>query len=237
MKELMAHADAVQSWLRELAKSQAVFFPQPTGERSYRFEPVTPSSALDLTRYVPTIVPPNKKLMPAQDELVRFRSGKQGKPEVEVVIDKSHRILAGVRSCDLKAIWLMDKVQRDGVPDPYYLSRRDNTAIVAVDCAKPCSDHAFCQATRSLGHQEGADVYLTPVGDEILVESLTARGDDLVAKAKFGPAKDAAGLRKQAEAARPKPFGRQLRAPVAELPALLKQSYADSVACYKDHSP
>lgn len=228
MNELLAHADALVNWLRELAQRESVFFPQPAGERSFRFEPVTASTVIDLQAYLPTIVPPNKKLMPAFDELVRFRQQKD-QVAVETVTDASHRILAGVRSCDLKAIALMDKVQGDGVSDPHYWARRDNTAIIAIACAKPCDDRAFCQATRSLDHKQGADIYLTPVDGQVVVEKLTARADDLLRGASFGSAKDAAALLKKAQDARPKPFGRQLTVPVEKLPGVLRSQYRSPV--------
>jgi formate hydrogenlyase subunit 6/NADH:ubiquinone oxidoreductase subunit I len=224
MKELVARPDTVAAWIRQLAQRQAVFFPQRAGERSFRFAPVSATSVIDLAAYLPTIVPPNKKLMPAVDELMQFRQQKD-QVEVHPVLDTSHRVLAGVRSCDLRALVLMDKVQADGVRDPHYWARRDHTAIVAVDCAQPCDDRAFCQATRSLGHKPGADVYLTPVAGQIVVECLTPRGEDLLKGAGFEAAKDAAALLKQAADQKPKAFGRQLKVPVDKLPAALKAGY------------
>ena len=230
MKELAARTDVVTDWIRQLAQRAAVYFPRRTGERSYRFEPVTADSAIDLAAYVPTIVPPNKKLMPAVDELMRFRE-QADHVSVDPVLDASHRILAGVRSCDLKAIALLDRAQADGMGDPHYRARRDNTAIIAVDCPKPCDDRAFCQAVRSLGHKQGADVYLTfadgqsrrsAVEAQFVVESLTPKGDDLVASAKLDACPDAAALLKKAAEARPKPFGRQLALAVDKLPATLR---------------
>jgi sulfhydrogenase subunit beta (sulfur reductase) len=228
MNELVARPDTVAAWVRQLAQQQAVFFPQRAGERSFRFEPVSASSAIDLAAYLPTIVPPNKKLMPAVDELMQFRQ-QQGKVEMHPVLDTSHRVLCGVRSCDLRAMALLDQVQAEGVRDPHYWARRDNTAIVAVDCAKPCDDRAFCQATRSLGHKQGADVYLTPVDGQFVVESLTPRGGDLLKGAKFEAAKDAAALLKKAADAKPKAFGRQLKVAVDKLPAALKSGYKSPV--------
>jgi len=221
MNELVARPDTVAAWVRELAQQQAVFFPQRAGERSFRFAPVTTATAIDLAAYMPTIVPPGKKLLPAVDELMQFRVHPD-KVETHPVLDTSHRVLAGVRSCDLRAMTLMDKVQADGVRDPHYWARRDNSAIIAVDCAKPCDDRCFCGATGAIGHKEGADVFLTPVDGQVVVEVLTPKGQDLVKSAKFEAAKDAAALLKKAADARPKPFGRQLKLPVEKLPAALR---------------
>ena len=224
MNELVARPDTVATWVRELAQKQAVFFPQRAGERSFRFAPVSATTAIDLAAYMPTIVPPSKKLLPAVDELMQFRQ-QQDKVEVHAVLDTAHRVLCGVRSCDLRALWLMDKVQAEGVRDPHYWARRDNTAIVAIDCGKPCDDRCFCAATGALGHKEGADVFLTPVDGQLVVEALTPKGQDLVKGAKFEAAKDAAALLKKAADARPKPFGRQLKVPVEKLPAALRAGY------------
>ena len=224
MNELVARTDALVDWIRQLAQREAVLLPQRAGERSFRFERVTAASPIDLSTYVPTIVPPNKALMPAVDELMRFGPHREG-VSMEPVFDTTNRILAGVRSCDLKAIGLLDKVQGDGVSDPHYWARRNRTAIIAVDCSQPCDDRAFCQATHSLGHKQGADVFLTPVDGQIVVEKLTPRADDLLKPARFEACKDAATLLKKAQDARPKAFGRQLKVPVEKLPGLLRSQY------------
>ena len=123
MNELVARPDTVAAWIRDLAQKQAVFFPQRAGERSFRFAPVSATSVIDLAAYLPTIVPPGKQLLPAVDELMQFRQ-QQDRVEVHPVLDTGHRVLCGVRSCDLRAIGLMDKVQADGVRDPHYWARR-----------------------------------------------------------------------------------------------------------------
>jgi sulfhydrogenase subunit beta (sulfur reductase) len=229
MDKLVARADAVVEWIRQLAQRDTVYFPQPAGERSFRFEPVTATIAVDFSTYRPTIVPPVKKLMPAWDELWRFR---RTAAEIGVTpsLDTGRRILCGVRSCDLKAVTLLDAVQADGVRDPHYWARRDHTAIVAIDCGQPCDERAFCQATGALGHQQGADVYLTPVeGGSVVVEPLTPRGEDLLETAKFAPSPKGPALLAQAARARPQAFGRQFEVPVEKLPGLLRQQYKSAL--------
>jgi len=224
MNTLVARPDAAAAWIRQLAKRFAVFFPQRVGERSFRFDVVREGSAIEFANYLPTIVPPNKKLMPAAEEILRFKRQQDG-VEFQPVLDTSPRVLAGVRSCDLRALMLMDAVQADGVKDPYYFARRENTAIIAVDCLAPCDDRAFCQATGSLGHKGGADVFLTPVDGKLVVETLTPKGEDLVKDAAFEKSGDAQALLEKAARQKPASFGRQLRAPVGKLPALLRAAY------------
>jgi len=56
-----------------------------------------------------------------------------------------------------------------------------------------------------------------PVGDQILVEGLTPRGDDLVQGAGFAACAQAGALRAAAKKQRPEPFGRTLARPVGEI--------------------
>ena len=123
MNELVARPDTAAAWIRQLAQRQAVFFPQRAGERSFRFEPVTPASAIDLAAYMPTIVPPNKKLMPAVDELMRFRQQKD-QVQVEAVLDTGHRVLAGVRSCDLRYRFQVKIARVVALPPVWFLTQQ-----------------------------------------------------------------------------------------------------------------
>jgi ferredoxin len=150
--------------------------------------------------------------------------------EVAAPLDDARRVLCGVRPCDLKGIALLDQIQTEGVPDPYYLARRARTTIVAYRCAAPCDARAFCAAVDSLDHDEGADVLLTPLGSaELLVTARTPAGAALVADAGFDAVADGPARRVGAVAARQEPFGRALPRKVSALPAVLAGRYKSAL--------
>lgn len=221
--------DTVIDWLHSLTGRFDVFFPQPTGAMNFNFDPVRDDSALGFAAYRPTVVPPVKRLLPANEVMFEFSKGPDGRYEFRQRRDDHLRVLAGVRPCDLKGIAEMDAVFADGHPDPLYLGRRANTAIVAYACTHPCDDHCFCESAGALDFRDGADVFLTPDGDDLLIEAMSARGEALLAGTAFAPCNDPEPVRTRALARRPRPFGRQLRAVPEALPAILAEAYHSPV--------
>ncbi|MET4701676.1 ferredoxin [Constrictibacter sp. MBR-5] len=87
----------------------------------------------------------------------------------------------GVRSCDLQAILVQDRVLRQSEhPDPVYAERRDSAFLVAVNCGDP-SAVCFCASMETGPRaQAGFDLALTElIGDgrhEFLLEVGSAAG-------------------------------------------------------------
>jgi sulfhydrogenase subunit beta (sulfur reductase) len=229
MQSKLATADRLLGWIRRLAADAEVFFPQPVGAVSLGFKRVGADSHLDPGAYRPTLLPPGKQLTPDHEVMFTFRRRPEGGIEVLPAQDRTTRILAGVRSCDLKAIAQLDTVFADGPGDPLYLQRRAHTAIIGWNCLAPCHERSFCAATGALGHRAGADVYVTEVAGGMLAESLTPRGEELLGSLEGEPSAEPQALRAAAEAGRPQPFGRQLRAAPEALPEILRDAYRSAV--------
>jgi sulfhydrogenase subunit beta (sulfur reductase) len=101
----------------------------------------------------------------------------------------------GVRSCDLHAIAVQDRVFVDGDhPDPHYTGRRDGLLVVAVNCSDPAGT-CFCTSMgtgpRAVG---GYDLALTELldgeGHRFVVEVATERGAAVLANVPSRPAGD-----------------------------------------------
>lgn len=230
MSYYLATKTGIVDWIKGLASENRVYFPEKHGQANYRFTPVTPDSEIQFESYTPTVVPPVKLLVPAHEELLRFKKNAEGKSEVTASLDTSFRIVAGVRSCDLKGISLMDLFFQDGTADAYYVARRKNTAIIGYACSAPCNERAFCAAVESLHHTEGADVYLTPLpSGETLVEVQTDLGKKLAANSGWKDCADGAALKKKAAAALPLPFGRIFAASVPAITKIVSRSYQSPV--------
>jgi sulfhydrogenase subunit beta (sulfur reductase) len=215
----------IVNWIKGLSSDNRVYFPEKHGKMSYRFTQVRPDSEIQFECYTPTVAPPIKQLLPARDELLQFKKNAEGKSEVKASLDTSFRILAGVRSCDLKGIFLMDLFFKDGMPDAYYLARRENTAIIGYACAVPCDSRAFCAAVESLNHTEGADVFITPqAGDTLLVEVKTDLGKKLAAGAGWQLCAEAP------VAPKPQQFGRAFSVAVPEITRIVAEKYNSPVS-------
>ncbi|MBF0426752.1 MAG: 4Fe-4S dicluster domain-containing protein [Magnetococcales bacterium] len=227
MQTFLVDKGVIPGWIRGLTRAGSLFFPQRAGHAAWRFKPVNARSEIQFERYHPTIVPPGKQLAPTRETLFRYRKNAAGELEILPTLDESPRILAGIRPCDLKAIHLMDRVNRDGHGDPHYLTRRAHTTLIACDCLHPCDDACFCDATGALRWRDNADVFLTPLDGKFLVEVLSERGAALVAGVDFPACPDVAAHKAAAEKKRTKPFGRHFGVEVgrfAQLAAIKWQS-------------
>jgi len=89
-----------------------------------------------------------------------------------------------IRSCDLKAISILDDVfiNKNKHPDPYYKTIRENLFIVAVTCFSP-SDVCFCSSMGiDLKPDKGFDILLTELDDCFIVEWETEKGKKILEK-------------------------------------------------------
>ena len=125
-----------------------------------------------------------RELFPANELLVRREPGASGIPRR---LDPEIRPVAlfGVRSCDLHAVAIHDRVLL-GRPhaDAHYGARRAETLIVAVSCSEP-GGTCFCASTGTgPSPTEGFDLSLTELlddnGHRFVVRSGGPRGDHLV---------------------------------------------------------
>jgi ferredoxin len=109
-------------------------------------------------------------------------SGRKVGAEVEVkpaVVDAPRLALFGVRSCDLHAIAIHDRVlAQRALTDPAYRARREATFVVAVTCSDP-GGTCFCI---SMGTgpvpDSGFDLALTELLDQAGHRFLVASGSD-----------------------------------------------------------
>jgi ferredoxin len=102
----------------------------------------------------------------------------------------------GVRSCELHAIDIQDRVMLDGAyPDPFYAARRDGAFIVAVNCTV-AGGTCFCVSMDTGPRADsGYDIALTEVidGDRhyFVCETGTDRGAAVLAAVTTAPADEA----------------------------------------------
>lgn len=126
-----------------------------------------------------TLLPPSLRL---------FRATRAGNGSVEVAPeppDDTRYALIGVRSCELHAIAIQDRVLTGGTyRDVDYAARRERIFVVAVNCGTPAGT-CFCVSMETGPRAEsGYDLALTEIledGHRFLVEAGTERGAEILA--------------------------------------------------------
>ncbi len=103
--------------------------------------------------------------------------------------DEAPLALVGLRSCDLHAIAVQDRVFLE--LDPGYRRRRERALLIGVNCAVPGST-CFC-ASMGTGPRcaQGFDLALTELEDGSALAAGSARGEELVAALEVREATDA----------------------------------------------
>ena len=117
---------------------------------------------------------PKDFFLPQSEVICRFCRG-------ELVEDAAaapeKRVLFGVRPCDARALWLLDKVFLDEPQDVYYKQKRDNTVVVSAACLNPDTT-CFCTSVGGgPAGREGSDVLLFDLGEAFLLEPVSERGE------------------------------------------------------------
>jgi ferredoxin len=98
-------------------------------------------------------------------------------------IDPTPLAVIGVRSCDLHALAIQDKVFLGGpYVDPGYKARREKLFLVAVNCRR-ASATCFCHSMKTGPRvTNGFDLVLTELDPNFLVGIGSAQGADIAAK-------------------------------------------------------
>ncbi len=129
-----------------------------------------------------TVIPPKALFLPSSEKMFGFQKSGDGY-HLELPTEPQRQLLFGIRPCDARALTIIDKVFTDLYEDPYYVPKRNNTALIGLSCIEPY-DSCYCT---SLGVEptESADVDLMfiDIGDEFLVEEVTEKGKGLLAEA------------------------------------------------------
>jgi len=133
--------------------------------------------------YRNTVIPPKANFLPPMEEMFHFQKDKEGY-QIELPPDGGKQLLFGIRPCDAKAMALIDANFRDLYKDPYYLSRRNSAVLVGLGCDNP-SESCFCTSMGvSPAESKDVDLMLTDIGDEFLIEEVSNKGKELIAKSR-----------------------------------------------------
>ena len=184
--------DKLTAWLQELRTEYKVHVPvQEKG--SLLFRPYTGQEEINISQQ-PTL-PPKNIVFPCSETLFGFQHQKdpQHPEKVQINLQESQpeeqNIVFGARPCGVRGFRVFDQVfASDGVSDPYYQKRRQNTFFITLACQSP-ENTCFCHWVGISPHDtQGSDVLLTPVQEGFLVQAVTSHGEDLLNSELFLPA-------------------------------------------------
>ena len=216
-------------WIKELEAFQ-VYAPSRDGDIwNYALIENPEDITLD---YTSTVLSPKTIVFPQREILLKFGTSNDGELEItETLPQQDPSVIFGVRPCDAKAVFLMDKVFGGDFVDPYYWNRRDQIILVGLTCNTPPSPNCFCLSVDGSPHsKDGLDILMTDLGDRYFMESLTEKGDELfnLGKKLFEKptAKDIKELAK-IQADSEKNLKRQIKN-IKKIPSLLKDMFESS---------
>lgn len=133
-------------------------------------------SDVDLS-YRRTMLPPRKLFLPPR-EVTFFFDPKTGYSDL-LAQAATPRVLFGVHAYDIAGLNILDRVFASGPhPDPYYVARRKQTAIIGIDFVP--DEHHFAASMNADTVDDGFDLFLSDIGDAYLVLVGTSRGHDMV---------------------------------------------------------
>lgn len=132
--------------------------------------------------YRNTVVPPKASFLPQTEEMFRFRKDEEGYQIEPPSKNGQKQLLFGIRPCDARAMAILDMTFKDAYQDPYYLEKRKNAVLVGLGCTNPCQS-CFCTSMgTSPTDPTDVDIMLIDIGDHFLIEEVTDKGKELIAK-------------------------------------------------------
>ncbi len=125
----------LNDWIAAVAKGGWEVHAPALEDGVWLFKPVAESTDLD---YPNTKQPPKEFSFPQREIFFAFEQVKGEAPRLtEVKPAAPQCAVFGVRPCDGRGAVRMDRVFSDNVNDPYYETRRKNTAYVGLACNAP----------------------------------------------------------------------------------------------------
>ncbi len=127
--------------------------------------------------YINTRKSPKEVLFPENEVLIKY-----GEWIEEVPSYSGKRAIVGIRSCDARAIKLLDEIFLSDFVDPYYEDRRRELLLVGYSCNK-VGEYCFCESVgiNATGGDD-VDVLVTDIGDKQIVEVISEKGEEIVSK-------------------------------------------------------
>ncbi|MFH1139403.1 MAG: 4Fe-4S dicluster domain-containing protein [Pseudomonadota bacterium] len=172
-------------FVKSLTGDYEVLAPVQDGP-NVKFAPVADGGFL--LEYQNTTMSPKDLFFPQSEKLLVFSLNKEDQDAFimkEPEGKPGKRVVFGMRPCDAKAFFVLDKIfKNDQFTDPYWQEKRDATVIIGLGCNTPCPT-CFCGSVNcGPFHEEGLDALAFDLGEEYLIKPLTEKGQKILDQAK-----------------------------------------------------
>ena len=125
-----------------------------------------------------------------REDLWRSTQNSQGELSFEDLTPNPEKLaILGVRACDIAALYIQDKhFLHEEKKDPYYLARRQQLFLIAVNCSHP-ADTCFCASTDDGPRADyGYDIVLSELDEGYLIHGRSKEGLAVIEKLDLQPA-------------------------------------------------
>lgn len=182
MRSLLLPASLLPAFYSHLAKHSETYFPRVVGRHStyeiWKDEKIDPEELIDALKRVRPVEPLKEFFLSSREKVASFPQlfSKDIKP----------KIIVGAKDCDIRSlIEIQDNIYLKGtIEDPFYRERRDKFIIITADCPEP-AETCFCNIIEGRPYSlMGGDMNLSFGTEGIIVDVLTARGEELMEKMK-----------------------------------------------------
>ena len=200
MEKRLIKKDALAGIAKKMAEDFLVWAPVKK-EDNVLFEPLAESDE-PFFAYLNSKNAPKNVFFPHTETMMKYTRTEKGMVFSAEVKQADESVLFGVRPCDAHSFALLDKLfDQEKYKDEYYIAKRQNTTVITLACVKPPYTSCFCTSVDGEPvSSEGADILITDIGVNYLVEFITPKGEALAKY--FGDTKaDAQADAKKAEIA------------------------------------
>ncbi|MBN1683973.1 MAG: 4Fe-4S dicluster domain-containing protein [Gammaproteobacteria bacterium] len=135
------------------------------------YDYINSSDEIEL-EYQPTVLSVKKFFFPQDEIILDYTVEGKVTPRIEA----ENLVLFGVRPCDLNGIKILDEAFAESHGDPNYLSRREKSIVIGIDCQKVCDKDAFCYKVDSNEAKGGFDIMLYDLEDRYVIQVASAKG-------------------------------------------------------------
>jgi ferredoxin len=183
--------DKLKDWLDSISQKYELWVPQEK-EGVCRLAPYQPEAGFCLERA--SQLSAKEVLFPQTECILKYsyQKNKNNPEDVKVSLEAADphpkTVIWGIPPCDVAGISFFEKVfaGSGSYQEPYFKARRSECLIVAFACQHPDTT-CFCTAVGgSPVEAPGADLLLTRINHEYVVEVLTPQGGKLIDEALFG---------------------------------------------------
>ena len=128
---------------------------------------------------------------PQVENLLKFRVEGKSIEINQAPLCEEDFVIFGVRGCDAKSFEILDRVFLVDPRDEFYASRRAHGIVVTLACGEP-EESCFCTNFGVNPANPGGDVTAWIVGEEMLLQANTEKGEKLITELDEADAKAAA---------------------------------------------